>query len=54
MNPALNTALKAARRAGDMMVRAANNLSAVKVDSKSFNDFVSEIDRNAEAIITDV
>ncbi|QMT40624.1 inositol monophosphatase family protein [Neisseria shayeganii] len=54
MNPVLNTAFKAARRAGDMMMRAANNLSAVKVDSKAFNDFVSEIDRNAEAIISDI
>ncbi|MDO4433740.1 MAG: inositol monophosphatase family protein [Alysiella sp.] len=53
LNPALNTAFKAARRAGDMMMRAANNLSAVKVDSKAFNDFVSDVDRQAEAIIID-
>lgn len=51
MNPILNTALKAARKAGSMMVRAANNLSAVKVDSKAFNDFVSDIDRESERII---
>lgn len=54
LNPALNTAFKAARRAGDMMMRAANNLSAVKVDSKAFNDFVSDVDRQAEAIIIDI
>ena len=51
-NPVLNTAYKAARRAGDMMLRAAGNLSAVKVDSKAFNDFVSEVDRESEHIIT--
>lgn len=54
LNPALNTAFKAARRAGDMMIRAANNLSAIKVDSKAFNDFVSDVDRQAEAIIIDI
>ncbi|ULJ68598.1 inositol monophosphatase [Wielerella bovis] len=53
LNPALNTAFKAARKAGDMMLRAANNLSAIKVDSKSFNDFVSDVDRHAESIIID-
>ena len=54
MNPVLNTAVKAARRAGDMMLRAANNLPAVKIDSKAFNDFVSDIDRTAEEIIREI
>ncbi|XXQ68583.1 inositol monophosphatase family protein [Neisseriaceae bacterium B1] len=54
LNPALNTAFKAARRAGDMMIRAANNLPAIKVDSKAFNDFVSDVDRQSEAIIIDI
>lgn len=54
LNPALNTAFKAARRAGDMMMRAAQNLPAIKVDSKAFNDFVSDVDRQAEAIIVDI
>lgn len=54
LNPALNTAFKAARRAGDMMMRAASNLSSVKVDSKAFNDFVSDVDRQAENIIVDI
>lgn len=49
MNPILNTAFKAARKAGDMMIRASNNLSAIKVDSKAFNDFVSDIDRMSES-----
>lgn len=51
MNPILNTAFKAARKAGDMMIRASNNLSAIKVDSKAFNDFVSDIDKMSETIL---
>ena len=54
MNPILNTALKAARRAGDMMVRASGNLSALKINSKAFNDFVSDVDRESENIIIQI
>ena len=53
MNPILNTAFKAARKAGDMMIRASANLDAVKVDSKAFNDFVSDIDHQSESILLD-
>ena len=53
MNPFLNTAFKAARKAGQMMIRAAGNLDAVKVDSKAFNDFVSDVDRSSEMILVD-
>ena len=53
MNPILNTAFKAARKAGDIMIRASNNLSAIKVDSKAFNDFVSYFDRMSERILFD-
>ena len=53
MNPILNTAFKAARKAGDMMIRASANLDAVKVDSKACNDFVSDIDRQSESILLD-
>ena len=53
MNPILNTAFKAARRAGQMMIRASGNLEAVKIDSKAFNDFVSNVDREAEMILVD-
>lgn len=54
LNPALNTAFKAARRAGDMMIRAANNLNNIKIDNKAFNDFVSDVDREAENIIINI
>lgn len=51
MNPILTTAWKAARKAGQMMHRASSNLTNIKVDNKAANDFVSEIDREAENII---
>ncbi len=53
MNPILNTAFKAARKAGDMMIRASASLDTVKIDSKAFNDFVSDIDRQSESILLD-
>ena len=53
MNPVLNTAFKAARKAGDMMIRASKDLGRVKAESKAFNDFVSDIDKTAESIIVE-
>ena len=50
-NPILALAFKAARAAGKEMVRASTHLDSIKVDSKAFNDFVSEIDRQSEKII---
>jgi len=51
MQPLLNLAIKAARRAGDIIVRAIPRLEAVEVHSKGRNDYVSEVDRAAEADI---
>ena len=51
MNPILNTAFKAARKAGDLMIRASKDLGNIKTDSKAFNDFVSDIDRMSENIL---
>ena len=49
----LNTAVKAARRAGNIIVRATRNLDIVASREKAANDFVSDVDRDAEhAIIT--
>ncbi len=47
----LNTAIKAARLAGSIINRAALDIEIIKVGSKGPNDFVSEVDRNAERII---
>ncbi len=54
MHPMLNIAVKAARRAGNIINRASTDLSHVKVQAKSANDFVTEVDRAAEATIIDV
>lgn len=49
----LNTAVKAARAAGDIINRAALDIEAVRVAQKNANDFVTEIDQAAEAAIID-
>ena len=48
MHPLLNIGVRAARRAGDLVVRHINQLDAIKVDSKGRHDYVSEVDRMAE------
>jgi myo-inositol-1(or 4)-monophosphatase len=47
----LNIAVKAARRAGEVIVRNLNRLESLTVTSKGRNDFVSEVDTQAEAEI---
>ncbi len=54
MHPALNIAVKAARRAGQIINRASNDLDIVKVSTKQPNDFVTEVDQAAEAAIIEV
>ena len=53
MHPMLNTAVKAARDAAEIIQYGARNLDRLTVESKAPGDFVSEIDRNAEAAIVD-
>jgi myo-inositol-1(or 4)-monophosphatase len=48
MQALLNTALKAARRGGDLAVRQLNRVHELKVESKGVNDFVTHVDRAAE------
>ena len=48
MHPMLNIAIRAARNAGDLIIRSSANLGRLSVAKKSSNDFVSEIDRMAE------
>jgi myo-inositol-1(or 4)-monophosphatase len=54
MHPMLNTAVKAARKAADIISYGARNLDRITIDNKGPGDYVSEIDRNAEAAIVDV
>ena len=48
MHPLLNIAIRAARRAGEVIVRSLNRLESLTIATKGRNDFVSEVDRNAE------
>jgi myo-inositol-1(or 4)-monophosphatase len=48
MNPALNIAIKAARKAGSVMLRRMDRLNSLSVSLKGRNDFVSDVDRQAE------
>lgn len=54
LHPMLNTAIKAARRAGSIINRASLDLDRVKVSRKQHNDFVTEVDEAAEKAIIDV
>jgi myo-inositol-1(or 4)-monophosphatase len=47
----LNIAVKAARRGGGIINRATRNLDIIGVKEKAANDFVSEVDREAEQSI---
>jgi myo-inositol-1(or 4)-monophosphatase len=54
MHPALNIAVKAARRAGSIINRASLDIDLVKVSAKRHNDFVTEVDKAAEAAIIEI
>lgn len=54
MHPTLNIAVKAARRAATVINRASTQLELLTVESKSPNDFVTEVDRAAEKAIIEV
>ncbi|GAB7534651.1 inositol monophosphatase family protein [Burkholderia sp. 22PA0099] len=53
MHPMLNIAVKAARRAGQIINRASLDLDLVEVRKKQHNDFVTEVDKAAEDAIID-
>ena len=48
MHPMLNIAVRAARNAGNIIIRNLDRLDQLAVYSKDRNDFVSEVDRQAE------
>jgi myo-inositol-1(or 4)-monophosphatase len=54
MHPMLNIAVRASRAAGDIIVRYMNRIDSLTVTEKSLNDFVSEVDREAERVIIEV
>ncbi|MEE9444716.1 MAG: inositol monophosphatase family protein [Cocleimonas sp.] len=51
MHPMLNTAIKAAHEAGDIIARSADRIDQLQIENKDKNDFVTEIDRAAEDTI---
>jgi len=48
MHPFITIAVRAARAAGNIMIRNLNRLDAIKVDKKRERDFVSDVDRQSE------
>ena len=51
MHPMLNIAVRAARQAGEIITRAVDRIDTLDIKTKSPNDYVSEIDRQAEEVI---
>jgi len=54
MHPMLNIAVKAARRAGTIINRAAQDIDALTVSTKRHNDFVTEVDQAAEQAVIQI
>jgi myo-inositol-1(or 4)-monophosphatase len=51
MHPLLNIAVQAARRAGEVIARSIPRLESIEIASKGRHDYVTEVDRAAEAEI---
>jgi myo-inositol-1(or 4)-monophosphatase len=51
MNPTLTIAVRAARAGGRILLRFSDRIDQLQIQTKSRNDFVSEVDRNAEEAI---
>jgi myo-inositol-1(or 4)-monophosphatase len=52
--PMLNIAVRAARAAGDVIMRRLERIDEIEVEAKQRNDFVTEVDREAEARIIQI
>ncbi|HIE77420.1 MAG TPA: inositol monophosphatase [Candidatus Thioglobus sp.] len=53
MHPTVNIATRAARKAGDIILRYHNQIDLLTIENKAINDFVSEVDQAAESAIID-
>ncbi len=53
MHPMMNIAVRAARSAGNILLRYYERTDTLKVTQKGLNDFVSEVDRASEQAIID-
>lgn len=54
MNPTTNIAIRAARKAGSVVMRYYNRIETLAIAEKQTNDYVTEVDRAAEDAIIDV
>ena len=54
MQPMLNIAVRAARSAGELILRSTDSVSRLSVDQKGKNDYASEVDRMAEREIISI
>jgi len=54
MDPMLNIAVRAARAAGDLISRYATRVDTLTITNKGRNDFVSEVDKQAEMEIINI
>ncbi len=54
MHPTLNIAIRAAQEAGDIIYRYLEHVDNLVVSSKAQNDFVTEVDKQAEVTIINV
>jgi len=54
MDPMLNMAVRAARAAGDLIMRYLDRVDTLHITAKSRNDFVSEVDKQAEQEIVNI
>ncbi|MWN05946.1 inositol-1-monophosphatase [Gilliamella sp. Pas-s95] len=53
MHPMLNIAIRAARKAGNVAIKAYENPSSIEIEAKGANDFATNVDRAAEALIVE-
>ncbi len=54
LHPTVNIAVRAARRAGDIIQRATSHMDELTITTKSQNDYVSEVDQQAEQAIINI
>ena len=53
MQPMMTIAVRAARAAGNVIIRQIDHVQDLPISEKSKNDFVTEVDRQAETVIID-
>lgn len=54
MHPMLNIAIRAARKAGNLIAKNYENPESVETSQKGSNDFVTNVDREAEQAIIEI